>query len=179
MKKPYSSSNNYLGSLSIIVAMLSLFVLSSCGSSKLGAVPKDYQQLEALLDSGQFEIQNDWAIPQRGGNINLSGNSNYIRFQGDSVELFLPYFGVRHFGGGYGNNGGIEYEGLVEDIQINREEKRITMEFSAANSSEDYKFYLTLYPNGNSNTTVNSSQRDNISYRGTIREWTPVMEEGE
>lgn len=173
MKNQNSSANTFLGSLSITMIILALLMLTSCSSRKLGAVPKDYQQLEALLESREFEIQNDWAIPQRGGNINLSGNSNYIRFQGDSVRLFLPYFGVRHFGGGYGSDGGVDYEGLVGDIQIDKEEKRITVEFSAEKSSEDYKFYLTLYPNGNTNTTVNSSQRDNISYRGTIREWTP------
>lgn len=174
--KNSSSVDTFLRYLSIILFIGALLISLSCGSTQRGAVPKDYDQLESLLDSRQFEIQHDWAIPMRGGNINLTGNSNYIRFQGDSVRIFLPYFGVRQFGGGYGSDGGVQYEGLANELQINKEEKRITMEFTGQKSSEDYTFFLTLYPNGSVNTTVNSSQRDNISYRGTMREWKPDME---
>ncbi len=153
-----------------LLIILGALLLVSCGSSKRGAVPSSMDDLSNLIESRQFEIEHDWAVPQRGRNINLTGIANYIRVEGDSVQLFLPYFGVRHFGGGYGDGGGIEYEGLLQELEIKQEERRMLMTFDAGESSEGYQFHITLYPNGNVNTTVISTQRDNISYRGTVRE---------
>lgn len=165
-----SFSRHFTGTFLLVLASL---LIVSCGSSKRGAIPSSMDELSSLIESRQYEIQHDWAVPQRGSNINLTGNANYIRVEGDSVQLFLPYFGVRHFGGGYGSDGGIEYEGLLREPEIVQEDRRILMSFDAEESSEGYRFHITLYPNGNVNTTVISTQRDNISYRGTIRERVP------
>lgn len=154
------------------IFILGSLLLISCGSSKRGATPSSMEELNSLIDSRQFEIEHEWAVPQRGRNINLIGNANYIRVEGDSVELFLPYFGVRHFGGGYGSEGGIEYEGLLQELEIQKEDRRLLMTFGGGKSSENYQFHITFYPNGTVNTTVVSTQRDNISYRGAVRERT-------
>ncbi|MDT0649892.1 DUF4251 domain-containing protein [Autumnicola edwardsiae] len=147
--------------------------LISCGGSRNQISDSDlkaYEKLQELVNSRGFEIENQWALPLLGGRVNLIGNTNFIRFKGDSVNIFLPYFGVRQSGGGYGEGGGIEYEGPTKNLEIieNRNNQNIRIQFEGSAGTESLKFYLKLYPNGNAETSVNSSQRDAISYRGNV-----------
>lgn len=150
-----------------------LFVMA-CGTQygMRGENPDDFDDLKKLISSGDYEIENQWAIPQNGTMIDLVGNSNFIRFRGDSVSLFLPYFGVRHSGGDYGGRDiGIRYEGPIHEIEISEDltREKVFVQFEGIQGSEIHDFRITLFSNGKSNTDVNSSERNSISYRGTVR----------
>lgn len=159
-----------LGFLAIGVILMTI----ACGSTKNTGSSTDlqnFEQLRELVNSREFEIENDWAIPLRLTTINLIGNSNFIRFKGDSVEVFLPYFGVRQSGGGYGASGGIEYEGPAKDLSIAEDmaKNNILIKFEGRQGSEHLQFIITLFTKGNASTSVNSSERDPISYWGNLR----------
>jgi hypothetical protein len=159
-----------LGFLAIGVILMTI----ACGSTKNAERSKDlqnFEQLRELVNSREFEIENDWAVPMRLTTVNLIGNPNFIRFKGDSVEVFLPYFGVRQSGGGYGTSGGIEYEGPAEDLEIAEDmtKNNILINFEGQQGSEHLQFIITLFSKGNSSTSVNSSERDAISYWGNVR----------
>ena len=156
------------------LALIGMFFLISCGGGKMSDAERieNMAEVKSLVESRHFEIENQWANPLGGSQINLIGNINYIRFKGDSVEVYLPYFGVRHSGGGYGTEGGIKFEGPLENLIIseNLSKKNISLEFQGKQGNESLDFNISLYSNGNSTTSVNSSQRSSISYRGTFRE---------
>lgn len=156
------------------LGLLIFFV--SCGSSRDSGIPQNYEELTSLVNTRDFEIQNEWANPLAGSMINLLGNPNYIRFKGDSVDVFLPYFGVRHTGGGYNKEGGFKFKGPVENLSIVEEDdrNRIMLRFDGEMGTEDLNFLITLYQDGSANTSVNSSHRNMISYRGDLRK---IMEE--
>ena len=149
-------------------------MIYACGTQQNlnGEYPNNFDELKNLVKSGDYVIENQWAIPLNGNMIDLIGNTNSIRFKGDSVDVYLPYFGVRHSGVGYGQrDGGIKYEGPVKDLKIKEDlsKERILVEFDAANNNENFNFRITLFANGNVNTSVNSSGRNSISYRGKVR----------
>lgn len=145
------------------------FSLISCGVTRTDEI-SDYDDLKKLVTSKEFQIENDWATPLGGGNINLIGNPNYIRFNGDSVDVYLPYFGVRHAGGGYGSEGGIKYKGIARNLEIleKPEKRHIQVKFEASNDGENMEFHIRLFANENTTTSVNSSHRSTISYQGNI-----------
>mgnify|MGYP002795035044 CR=1 FL=1 len=158
-----------------------LLLILSCGGMKQSGSEenlKDFQKLSELVNSREFEIENEWLMPLGGSMINLIGNPNYIRFKADSVDVFLPYFGVRQSGGGYGGNGGITYTGPVKDLEISEgaANKNIQLNFSGKHNSENLEFFITLYQGGSVTTLVSSSQRQSISYRGNVK---PLPEEGQ
>lgn len=144
--------------------------LTACGGTRSSGQIQNFEELQSLVASRNFEIEQEWANPVGGGNINLIGNPNFIRFSGDSVEVFLPYFGVRHSGGGYGGEGGIKYEGLAENLTINEnaEKRNIELEFEGDQVNENLEFHIKLFSNGSSYTSVNTTQRASISYQGNI-----------
>lgn len=155
----------------IFLFMILLSLLISCGGSKNVMEQENFEKLKNLVHNQRFEIENQWLNPLRGGMINLIGNPNYLRFSKDSVDIFLPYFGERHAGGGYGNRqGGIVYKGEPQDLTIIEGEKKknILVRFSGQQGSENLRFLIELYPDGGANTSVTSSQRDAISYRGNF-----------
>ncbi|MDN3594054.1 DUF4251 domain-containing protein [Zunongwangia endophytica] len=177
----------------LLVSFAVSFGILSCGSSSSAVEGvNNFEDLKSFAQNREFEIENRWANPMRAntvsfinhpnfnsGTINLIGNANFIRFKGDSINVFLPYFGVRQMSGGYNDRGAIKFEGVPEDFEIieNEDKKYVRYEFTANDDSEQYQFYVTLYPNGNTNTSVNSSQRDNISYTGKFSKLS--SEEGE
>ena len=154
--------------LKSIVKLLLIFVLASCGGSKT-VDEKDYREFRELVSSKEFEIENQWAIPLGGGNINLIGNPNFIKFENDSVDVFLPYFGVRQSGANYGSSeGGIKYNGVLSNFQMNENSRKgsIELEFEAEEDGENYSFAIDLFPNGKARTRVISNERTSISYEG-------------
>ncbi|MFC6860830.1 DUF4251 domain-containing protein [Zunongwangia atlantica] len=158
-----------------------LFLVVACGVNYSVPDINNFADLKEFAESKELQIENQWANPMRAntvtfinnpnfnsGNVNLIGNPNYIKFKGDSVDIFLPYFGVRQMGGGFNDRGGIKFEGIPEDFKMTENEAKdyVRYEFMGRDDSEIYQFYITLYANGNASTSVNSSQRDNISYTG-------------
>lgn len=153
-----------------LLLILSLFVFQGCGSSMNSAKVTKTKQ---LVDSRKFEIQHEWVNPMSGNRINLVGNPNFIRFKKDSVNLFLPFFGERFAGGGYNDEGGIIYNGPLKDLEVNSDKKDTQIiKFSTKQDTEDLDFTITVYPEGDVNTRVNSSHRSFISYQGQIGELT-------
>ncbi len=154
--------------ISYFLLIMSLIIFLGCGSSM---DPAKIAKTKELVDSRQFEIQHEWLNPMSGNRINLIGNPNFIRFKKDSVNLFLPFFGERFAGGGYNDEGGIIYNGPLKDLEISSDEKDAQIiKFSTKQDTEDLNFTITVYPEGNVNTRVNSSHRSFISYQGKIGE---------
>lgn len=157
-----------------LLAPFFLLLILSCGGIKKSGSEenlKDFEKLSELVNSREFEIENEWLMPLGGSNINLIGNPNYIRFQGDSVDVFLPYFGVRQSGGGYGGNGGIEYKGPAKSLNITEDtvKRNILINFEGEQNNENLEFFIILFQGGSATTSVSSSQRQSISYRGDVR----------
>jgi len=160
--------------LSYLYIVIALFLMQSCGSS---ADATKIAETTELIESREFEIEHDWLSPLGGGQINLMGNPNFIRFKNDSVNLFLPFFGQRFSGGGYNNQGGIVYEGPLKDFEIIDGDKNTRIiKFRTKQNSETLDFSINIYPEGNVTTRVNSTERSFISYQGEIGELNEVDE---
>lgn len=148
-----------------IIGLLSLALLSACKSTK--GDTSDLSELRLLIESRSFDIENNWALPLRGAQINLLTNDNHLRFRKDSIDIFLPYFGVRQFSVGYNAEAGIRYEGILNDLEIDSSyTDKVKLRFETSIGTEQIRYIITMYPDGKSNLQLLMNQRDNISYRG-------------
>ncbi|MDR5590268.1 DUF4251 domain-containing protein [Christiangramia sp. SM2212] len=153
--------------------ILTILVISfaSCRSSKklTDNDLKEFQELETLVENRQFEIVNNFANSQLGNNISIINTVNFLRMDKDSVNIDLPFFGRRFYGNPSEKEGGIVCKGLIEDYKIKEQpdKSRIQIEFKATSeNNEDFNFLIFIYSNGKADTSVNSSERSRISYRG-------------
>ena len=128
-----------------------------------------YEEMISIVKERKIEFEAEWALSQQGARINLIGNPNHVRIIGDSISVYLPYFGVRTGGGGaYGGSGGIKIENKIEDLEIEYDDKKrkINLKFNAFDGSERVEFYMNIFGGGNTNINAFSNTRSNISYDG-------------
>lgn len=178
--------------------MLTLLIvlLYSCAStSRRSTAGPGMEALGERVSSRSYEIQATWAFPlmtqgitqvansgllmpgSNANRIDLMGNSNYFRVEGDSVLINLPYFGERQIGGGYGNTDvGINFEGVPLSYELKKEEKqdRFTAEIRVRDEIETLVINLFLFPSGKADINVNSTHRSSIRYTGDLQ---PVKKE--
>ena len=149
------------------------------------------QRLDELVSERHFVIRSDKAMPMATASLNsisnaglfppgssasqisLIGNPNHVKVMGDSVAIYLPYYGERQMGGGYNSDGpGIELEGVPDVMEItkNGEKQRYTIQIEMKKATERFDIEVILFPNRNSIISVNSSQRFPIRYSGTVQE---------
>ena len=172
----------------ITILSIMILVLVSCGSSDLKSARDINKILDEMMANKAFQIASSWAEPQvtlamqqldnaglfpagsTAGHIDISSTVNYLKMENDSVRAYLPFYGERQFGGGYNNSEGIAFEGIPNDLQIEKGKKDaydIRFNIRDKNSSvERYQVYIKLFPNLTTAITVNSNQRYSIRYKG-------------
>jgi len=138
---------------------------------------KEYLETKTLINSRIFAFEGEWVTPSGGGSINLIGNTNYLKVSKDSVNAYLPYFGVVHSGIGYGG-GGLKFNAPMKNykVEFNDKKKRIRIKFESKNSSERFDVVLSVFYGGNASLSITGSHRSNISYQGKV---SSVKEEDE
>ncbi|WP_203258342.1 DUF4251 domain-containing protein [Hyunsoonleella ulvae] len=182
------------------IYLLLLFVMLitvSCKTSKATTTDEQHEAFKTLIASQEFTIESDWAYPQltnamtqvlnslntwtnnNGGSVNLIGNANFLTIKGDSVTSYLPYFGERQMQVGYGGtDSAIQFNGLMENLKIEDGKKGSKiMSFMAKSNSENFNVIITMFPNHESQITLNGNSRFFIRYSGQVMKIPKVAEE--
>lgn len=161
----------------------------SAGSAPLSA---DQQaRLDELVEDREFVFDAKYAMPlgsqayisasnlgftmARGNsptNINLTGDGYYLGMDGDSVEIYLPYFGTRDNVTNYNSKGSIDIRAAIEEFKERRTPKGHEMEFFARDGYERFRLIFMVFPNQQAQLSLFSPQRDVIRYAGKLQEST-------
>ena len=129
--------------ISLIIAVLTL---ASCATAD--KVARDERRREKAgmvaesIESGRYRVGVRTAYPVRGGAVQVTGDYG-LEVSGDSVTVYLPYFG-RGFTLPYGGGRGLNND---EDI---------------------YRFTVDIFDNGQVTVDVQPQQRSRISYGGEL-----------
>ncbi|MCF6349205.1 MAG: DUF4251 domain-containing protein [Flavobacteriaceae bacterium] len=174
----------------LLSALVIFMMLISCTSTKI-VTEAQQKELISWGNEKPFEIISHRALPMptaafnaiansgllapgnSAGNIDLIGNPNYFKMKGDTLSVYLPYFGERRFGGNYGSTqGGIRFDGIPDgnDITWNAKKQRVEMRFKIKQErdNEIYDILVFIFPNHTTRIDINSSERTPISYIGNI-----------
>jgi len=168
-----------------------LLLLTACSSADKVVKTEEALATKAFVENSDYEVQLQWARPlatselsqlaaanllpmdSRSGQINLRGTQNFIRKYGDSLSVYLPYFGTRQVTiNPADTNGAIEFDGIPEDYRVSYNEKRqrSVINFSMDDGTETYNVAITVYSNKRVQVNVNSSFRNSIFYTGIMTE---------
>ncbi len=129
----------------------------------------EYVRIKKLVESKWYKFEVQRVIGARSSPGNFMGEGYYLTVAKDSVNAYLPYFGVRYSGGEFG---GIELDGPLNDYGVVNDDgkKRIIINFTVQNTGESLDITLSIFKNGNSQLAVRSSQRSSMDYSGKINE---------
>ncbi len=165
-------------------------MLIGCSTASKGVLSEaERKALDNLVAQKSFHIESDWALPlmtqglnavanaglfppgSNASRVDLTGNPNYVKVIGDSIAVYLPYFGERQMGGGYANSdSAIQYEGIPDNYEAtwNEKKQRYDIRITMKHKTETYEMNLVLFPNLSCGINVNSSHRFSIRYNGDV-----------
>lgn len=158
--------------LFLFVAILMVGCVTTYYDSEGNPVPKEKMEqlrtaaVKAHLAEHRYRVFVDRMYPMRGPAVYLQ-NDWGMEVSGDSIGLFLPYFG-RVYHVPYGRGGGLT---LVEPLTSYKEEpmkdgRRIFM--TTRSDFESYQIVLEVFNNATVSLVVNSSGKETISFSGVM-----------
>ncbi len=158
-----------MGNFKLFV-LLFLATYSVFGQTKAEKKEAQYAEIKELIASGEFVFVADRAIPRGGSSISLVTNPNYLKVVNDSTTAYMPFFGERFAGGGFGEPGAIAFETKIEDQMVKYDDKKdkITIKFSAKNNYDRFGLVLEIGRSGWANLLIRSIDRSTISYYGRV-----------
>lgn len=167
--------------VSNILLALGLFLLGSCASSGIQINP---QKVQELIQSKNFRFVAQRANPTNLDVVNiLNSLPNYsanrvlnldpgygVNFSSTEIKTSLPYFGrsyVAQFGDTSKNGYNLTLKNFSVDASKSTKKKTI-LNYSINDSQEIQQIIIEIYPNGRAYVSINSQQRQPISYDGYI-----------
>ncbi|MBD3749144.1 MAG: DUF4251 domain-containing protein [Sphingobacteriales bacterium] len=155
-----------------LVILLSLFLLTSCLTQKEQIA---YQNsISKMLAKNQFTFEAQRANPMSVNLINpqlLQLDGSYsVKISADTLKCYLPYFGVAQQAS-YGTHGN-SLNFITTHFTLQKSEEKngnylINLQIEGQPLAN--KMSLSISPSGNTILTVNSVNRDAISFFGDLK----------
>lgn len=129
---------------------------------------EQFQNTVEIIEQESFIFKAQRAFPQGGRSVDLTTNYGFIEISDDTGEARLPFFG-RAYSIPYGGNGGIQFSGTIENVElsINQEKMRVNYSFEVRDR-DYYMVNMEISHGGNAYVTIISNNRSQISYQGTV-----------
>lgn len=168
-----SAMKNYIILFSIICLLsINAFAQESKKEAKERSKQEQYENIIALVESGKYEFIGRKANPLKGRQIDLTTRQNFMKIDGENASAQMPYFG-RAFSGGYSSSdGGIKFDGLMENYNVRQNDKkrRISISFKVKGEGDNYSCSLSISSMESASLSVTSNNKQGISYNGFIKE---------
>ena len=126
------------------------------------------KQVEEMVNAKEFVFVGRTAIPSGHKSVNLTTNTNYVKFHPDLIDSYMPYFGRAYSGVGYGGDQGLKFTGKPEVFTVTKTKKEFEVTAEVKGSNDTYKISLSIGFEGNSTLGITSNNRSFISYYGEI-----------
>jgi hypothetical protein len=126
------------------------------------------QQIETLVNSKDFVFVASYALPMGAKQVNLRSNPNYIKFNPDLMDGYMPFFGTATSGIGMGGDATIKFKDKPETFNIEKKKKNFQIDAKVKGENDFYRLSLQVMPEGNASLSIVSNNRGTISYQGEI-----------
>ncbi|MGG6545091.1 UNVERIFIED_CONTAM: DUF4251 domain-containing protein [Prevotella sp. 15_C9] len=161
----------------IALLLLSVVVLLSCATTVYDSAgnPISKEQLQKMkamavskhLRDRRYRIFVDKVYPMRGPSFTLMDTWG-IEVSGDSIGLFLPYFG-RIYQVPFDRRMGLHFIAPLETYQEEITKKGVRIKMQTGSGIEHCTITMEVYANGQTDLQVNSSNREPIRYLGELQ----------
>jgi hypothetical protein len=134
---------------------------------------KKAADIKGLIDAKDYVFQALYMYPSGGGSRYLTSPYD-LTVAPDTVEAYLPYFGVAYSNAGYnsGDDNGIKFKSTKFDYNtsINKKNGNYTIRIKTDDTNNATQMTLQVYSNGNADLTVLSMNRQQIRFSGYLKE---------
>ncbi len=165
---------NMKAKISSIMILLSLILTSAFSQEKSKKELKEEEllskqaEIETLVNSKDFVFVAKYALPMGVSQVNLSSNPNYVKFNSELMDGYMPFFGTATAAIGLGGDNTIKFRDKPESLNIEKKKKNFQIEARVKGENDVYRLSLSVSFTGNSSLTIISNNRGTISYQGEI-----------
>ncbi|MFW5755947.1 MAG: DUF4251 domain-containing protein [Tangfeifania sp.] len=125
------------------------------------------KEVKNLLESKEFVFNATHALPMGGGSVYL--NYSYdVEVKGDTVDSYLPFYGVAYRLEYGGRDAGFDFTKPAEEYTFEKEEKGYKVEFEIDKGNDNLNYTFHISNLGYATLNVISTNRQGISYYGRI-----------
>ena len=148
-------------------------VCASCAMQRLTSAEREARQQQVAqmvadsLEGAHFKVVFDYVIPTRMQPRHLT-TPYEVRVKGDTLNSYLPYFGVV-YQVPYGGGEGLIFDAHIDGYQCHKVKRDMYRVEIYMNRREDsYVYTFDIFDNGHADLKVSCRNRDFISYRGQM-----------
>lgn len=134
------------------------------------------KQIEEMINAKEFVFIGRTAIPTGFKTMDLTTNTNYVKFHPDRIESYMPFFGKAYSGIGYGGDNGLKFTGKPDDYTFVKGKKNYQINANIKGINDIFKLSLSVSSEGSATLSIISNNRSPISYNGEIS--APEKQEG-
>jgi hypothetical protein len=159
--------------ISLLIIILSLPLTFAFSQEKSKKELKEEESLrkqaetEALVNSNDFVFVAKYALPMGASQVDLTTNPNYVRFNPDMMDGYMPFFGKANAGIGYGDPT-IKFKDKPMTFNSEKKKKNFQIDAKVKGENDIYRLSLSVLPEGGASLSIISNNRGTISYQGTI-----------
>jgi hypothetical protein len=121
------------------------------------------------VDSQNYTFMANYVLPQRGGGKQLTETYYDLKITKDSVIAFLPYYGRAYFDVPYNGDTGMKFTSTKFSYNVKPKKKGWEVTITPSDVKNIDKVMLNISPDGYATLSINSANRDFISYDGYLK----------
>jgi hypothetical protein len=154
--------------LLICPTFMLLFFMTSCSSLK--TAPETVTEITKKIESKNFTVEVNYANPLRMKQVYLTYGYD-LRIKNDSAFAYLPYYGVAHIAPYDCSEGGIKFAEPMTNYSVtpNKKSTGWDISFKVKSKLSVFDVVMNVFNNGSTMLTINSYERDMISFNGDIK----------
>lgn len=153
----------------ILTKTLLPFSFLMLSSAIVNAQNLDKSVVQNFIQSKEFVFKAQTVLPMTGPSRQLTSDYD-VRFLGDSIVAYLPYFG-RAYSAGYGEGGGIDFTSTKFDYKAKQRHKGgWDISITPQDAKDVRQLNITVSEDGYATLQVTSNNRQPISFYGYIVE---------
>jgi hypothetical protein len=159
----------------LILLLISVFSISNCNSQDKSRKEKRAELrlekktlVESMIASREFIFIGRNAMPTGMSSVNLSLNSNFMKFLPDLIESEMPFYGNAYSAIGYGGDTGVKFKGKPEVYNIKKDSEGYQIDAEIKTPNDKFTVSLSVSPEGSASLRILSIRRSSISYTGEI-----------
>lgn len=150
-----------------LIICAAILLATSCFSVK--TLPAVAAQFTEKVEKRNFTVKMNYANPMRMRPVYLTSEYT-LQIKGDSAIAFLPYYGVAHVAPFDPSEGGIKFAQPMSNYKVvaNKNKTGWNITFRVKSNQSVYDVFISAFQNGSCSVSVNSHERDMISFDGEI-----------
>jgi hypothetical protein len=160
--------------MKISIKIITLLLLTTTFAIESRAQNKKAEKVANIkkeISAQQYTFIADYVTPLRGQTRQLNAGDYDLRVTKDSLIAYLPYFGQAYFDVPYNpTDGGIKFTSTKFDYHLKEKKKGgWSVQIVPQDTKNIDKIYIDISQDGFASLSVNSNNRDEISFNGYLR----------